>query len=156
VSDGINTGGGGSVGRDVEAGKDFVGRDAITNNFNAPAHHERRLSDLLWDELTEAKQRIKAIEQFLAGSPLGEPGLTAQVRELKANLRRMDEKVEVVAVFEDRLDLFDDRLKNMESLLIAYTRKNVSIDKWVYLATVVLLLVAIPATFLILYLDRGG
>lgn len=152
----IHTGGGGAVGRDVETGKDFVGRDSITNNFNAAPGDERRLSDRLWGELSEAKTRIKAIEQFLAGSPLGEPGLTAQVREVKANIKRIEKEIEVVDAFDDRLDAFDQRLKNVESLLVGYTRNNVSLDKWVFLSVMALLFVAIPVTFAIVWFGRGG
>lgn len=107
------------------------------------------LTQRILDELSDAKQRIRTIEQYIGGSQLGEPGLTIQVKDLKADIRRIEKEVEFAAAL-------DARIANMEALLISYTRNNVSIDKWVFLAVVGLLFLAIPAVFLILWLGRGG
>ena len=149
MPDGIDTGGGGSVGGSVGAGKDFVGRDGVTNNFVAAASNDdRRLSDLIWEDLREVKARISQIESFLAGK-LGEPGLTQQVREARAEINRIEKEIELV-------DMMDARLAKLESLLTGYTQNNVTLDKYVFLAVMVLLVVAIPVTFLMVWFGRGG
>lgn len=114
------------------------------------------LTQRLWDELTDAKQRIRTIEQYIAGSPLGEPGLTLQVRELKADLKRIENVIGLATALDDRIASMEARMANVEAILLNYTRNNVSIDKWVFLAVVALLFLAIPATFLLIWLGRGS
>lgn len=120
----------------------------VTIGDVAGGNLEKRLSDHIWQEIREVKERVKAIETFLAGSPLGEPGLTQQVREARSEIRRIEKEIELV-------DLMDQRLEKLEALLTGYTRNNVTVDKWVFLAVVGLLFVAIPVTFLVIWLGRG-
>ncbi len=69
----IDTGGGGSVGGDVGAGKDFVGRDSsdhrnqIDINFNDDHRHRQEVS---------LEDRVVDIERMVYGEPRwSEPGI---------------------------------------------------------------------------------
>lgn len=118
----------------------IAGMDQINIEAPTPPDPRDAMIQRLYEELNEAKQRIRTIEQYIAGSALGEPGLTIQIKELKAELKRVDAAA------------LDTRIANIEALLLQYTRNNVSIDKYVFMAVVALLFLAIPAVFLFLWL----
>lgn len=139
----VNIGsGGGKINRSPIRVGDIAGMDQIKLEGINPPDPRDAVIQHLYDELNEAKQRIRTIEQYIAGSALGEPGLTIQIKELKAELKRVDAAA------------LDTRIANIEALLLQYTRNNVSIDKYVFMAVVALLFLAIPAVFLFLWLAR--
>ena len=121
----------------------------VTIGDIAGGNIEKRLSDHIWQELQEAKQRIKAIETFLAGSPLGEPGLTSQVRDVKADIKRIEREIELV-------EKLDARLEVLENMLRGYARNSLTVDKYVFYAVLLLLFLAIPSAFVLIWLGRAG
>lgn len=141
VADGVNI----NIG--TEQGS--LDRSPVTIGDVAGGNIEKRLADHIWQELQEAKQRIKAIETFLAGSPLGEPGLTSQVREVKADIKRIEREIELV-------EKLDARLEVLENMLRGYARNSLTVDKYVFYAVLTLLFLAIPATFILIWLGRAG
>lgn len=146
----INVGtGGGKINNSPIKIHEVAGLDLTKLETQNPPDPRDQLSQRLWEELSDAKSRIRTIEQYIGGSTLGEPGLTIQVKELKADLKRIEKDVEFAAAL-------DARIANIEALLLQYTRNNVSIDKYVFLAVVGLLFLAIPAAFIFVLVTRGG
>lgn len=69
MADEINTGGGPSVGRNVDSGRDFVGRDTNINYYNV-------------DEM-DTEQLVKVIARRFIGSDLyGVKGVVSEIREI--------------------------------------------------------------------------
>lgn len=133
-------------------------RSPVTIGDIAGGNIEKRLSDTLWEEVREIKQRVKTIEGFLAGS-LGEPGLTGQVRGIKDDLRRVERQIEIIEAFDTRLDKFETILNRYEPMwraMEASYANQVTIPVYVFYGVMVLLCLSIPSVFLFLWLTRGG
>ena len=123
-------------------------RNARTDvNVNEEPTTPDRLADHIWHELEEVKDRIKAIETFLRGTELGEPGLTAQVRGVKDDIKRIEREIELVDVLDSRLDKLDSRLDTLEGML-SYNAKT-QIPIYLFYAVLLLLALAVAVTFLV-------
>jgi hypothetical protein len=122
-------------------------RNARTDEVNEKPNTPDRLSDHIWQELKEVKDRIKAIETFLSGTVLGEPGLTAQVRGVKDDIRRIEREIELVDVLDSRLDKLDSRLDTLEGMLSYSTRTQASV--YIFYAVIILLAAAVAIAFLV-------
>lgn len=131
----------------IEIGKGGADSALIARIVDEINNTQARIRAIEQHDLIELKERTRTIEQYIAGSALGEPGLTLHIKELKADIKRIETDLEAAV---------NTRIANMEALLIHYTRNNVSIDKWVFLGVVALLFLAIPATFLFVWISRGG
>jgi hypothetical protein len=70
----INTGGGGSVGRDVDMGRDFIGRDVI-NNYVSP-------------DALSTDEKLNRIYRYIVGSPID--GLIGQAELMGRLINRME------------------------------------------------------------------
>lgn len=127
-------------------------RNARTDAVNEKQTPER-LSDHIWQELKEVKDRIKAIETFLSGTALGEPGLTAQVRGVKDDIKRIEREIELVDVLDSRLDKLDSRLDTLEGMLSYSTRTQASV--YMFYAVLILLAAAVAIAFLVTNAARG-
>ena len=121
-------------------------RNARTDAVNEKQTPDR-LSDHIWQELKEVKDRIKAIETFLSGTALGEPGLTAQVRGVKDDIKRIEHEIELVDVLDSRLDKLDSRLDTLEGMLSYSTRTQASV--YIFYAVIILLAAAVAIAFLV-------
>lgn len=128
-------------------------RNARTDEVNEKPTAPDRLSDHIWQELKEVKDRIKAIETFLSGTVLGEPGLTAQVRGVKDDIRRIEREIELVDVLDSRLDKLDTRLDTLEGMLNYSTRTQASV--YMFWAVLILLVMAVAVAFLVTYGAKG-
>lgn len=127
-------------------------RNARTDAVNENQTPDR-LSDHIWQELKEVKDRIKAIETFLSGTALGEPGLTAQVRGVKDDIKRIEREIELVDVLDSRLDKLDSRLDTLEGMLSYSTRTQASV--YMFYAVLILLAAAVAIAFLVTNAARG-
>lgn len=127
-------------------------RNARTDAVNEKQTPER-LSDHIWQELKEVKDRIKAIETFLSGTALGEPGLTAQVLGVKDDIKRIEREIELVDVLDSRLDKLDSRLDTLEGMLSYSTRTQASV--YMFYAVLILLAAAVAIAFLVTNAARG-
>ena len=127
-------------------------QNARTDAVNEKQTPER-LSDHIWQELKEVKDRIKAIETFLSGTALGEPGLTAQVRGVKDDIKRIEREIELVDVLDSRLDKLDSRLDTLEGMLSYSTRTQASV--YMFYAVLILLAAAVAIAFLVTNAARG-
>lgn len=127
-------------------------RNARTDAVNEKQTPDR-LSDHIWQELKEVKDRIKAIETFLSGTALGEPGLTAQVRGVKDDIKRIEHEIELVDVLDSRLDKLDNRLDTLEGMLSYSTRTQASV--YMFYAVLILLAAAVAIAFLVTNAARG-
>lgn len=127
-------------------------RNARTDAVNEKQTPDR-LSDHIWQELKEVKDRIKAIETFLSGTALGEPGLTAQVRGVKDDIKRIEHEIELVDVLDSRLDKLDSRLDTLEGMLSYSTRTQASV--YMFYAVLILLAAAVAIAFLVTNAARG-
>lgn len=127
-------------------------RNARTDAVNEEQTPER-LSNHIWQELKEVKDRIKAIETFLSGTALGEPGLTAQVRGVKDDIKRIEREMELVDVLDSRLDKLDSRLDTLEGMLSYSTRTQASV--YMFYAVLILLAAAVAIAFLVTNAARG-
>jgi hypothetical protein len=128
-------------------------RNARTDEVNEKPTTPDRLSDHIWQELKEVKDRIKAIETFLSGTALGEPGLTAQVRGVKDDIKRIEREIELVDVLDSRLDKLDSRLDTLEGMLSYSTRTQASV--YMFYAVLILLAAAVAIAFLVTNAARG-
>jgi len=128
-------------------------RNARTDAVNEKPTTPDRLSDHIWQELKEVKDRIKAIETFLSGTALGEPGLTAQVRGVKDDIKRIEREIELVDVLDSRLDKLDSRLDTLEGMLSYSTRTQASV--YMFYAVLILLAAAVAIAFLVTNAARG-
>jgi len=127
-------------------------RNARTDAVNEKQTPDR-LSDHIWQELKEVKDRIKAIETFLSGTALGEPGLTAQVLGVKDDIKRIEREIELVDVLDSRLDKLDSRLDTLEGMLSYSTRTQASV--YMFYAVLILLAAAVAIAFLVTNAARG-
>lgn len=138
MADEIKTGGGAATEGSVGSGRDFVGRDIITNNYDGGREYgERRFADIIWDEIRDIKRRVGAIEEAIKGSTL-EDGLRAQVKGLKDSLRSTERKIELV-------DTFDSRIEHIEELIKPLARRVETTHQPLHPWTIAFLVISVIA-----------
>ena len=145
VSINLGTEGSSISGSDISIGN-VAGRDVSERPY-----------DHIWREIRDVKDRLRAIEIFLAGSPLGEPGLTSQVREIKHEIDRIEREVSMIdamdarmARFEAILNRYDPMWRSME----ASYASRINIPMYLFYAVLLLLLLSIVVGFAVVWAGR--
>lgn len=140
-------------------------RSNITVGDVAGGNIDRRLSDHFSDRLKEVEREIKEIKSFLAGSSMGEPGLTQRVNEALSKIRAMEKDLDMLDVIDERLDKQEDLFKELRNILTAYQpmleemrmtyRSKAPIPVGVLYAVTVLLFLAVLIVYWAVWVGRG-
>lgn len=95
-------------------------RSNITVGDVAGGNIDKRLSDHFYDRLKDLEREVKEIKAFLAGSSLGEPGLTQRVNDALTKIKRLEKDIDMLDVIDDRLDRQEELFKELRNMLTLY------------------------------------
>lgn len=123
---------------------------------------EKWPSDHVYERIKELEREVREIRSFLAGSPLGEPGLTAKVNDALGKIKALEKEVDLLELLDRRLDKQEELLQKLDVLLMTYQpmlqemqatyRTKLPVSIAVFYGTIIILFIA---TFLVVYLGRG-
>lgn len=134
-------------------GSRIQGSDISINSGDANV--DRKAPDF-YERLKDLERDVREIRAFLAGSPLGEPGLTAKVNSALVKIGQIEKE------FVGELDEHKALIRELSQMLATYRpmleemqatyRSKMPVSIAVFYGTIFLLFIA---TFLVVYLGRG-
>jgi uncharacterized protein (UPF0297 family) len=124
-----------------------------------------RLSDHFYERIKDLEREVKEIKSFLAGSSLGEPGLTQRVNDAIAKIRSIEKDLSMLDVIDSRLDKQDELFKELRNMLELYRpmleemrlvyRTKTPIPVSVFYAVLIVLFLSVLVVYLLVWIGRG-